>query len=545
MNTASQKVNIFFSDRKVTFAILFVVIAARILQLIFYYNIRVDGMYQVVAMQNFVYGHGISIGNVLPGDLSIVQYEPLINWPPGYSIILALFYLLFNHNYILAGILMDIFFAILLIFTCRRILKLLETPLSLINIYTLLTGFFIYYFYFIDSSDSIAISIIMIAIYFTLKLIKNNRFTFKTATGIIIPLFLSGFIKYLFIPVTFIIPLYLFFIGVVNKKNVYKKAGIINFLILSLLFLGLLFYQKQISGTAFYISQPTRGFYPENLVSAYPAIPASFIKPETIGFLKPGNPSLENLIFRIFQFMNLLFITGFIILILKKLLKRKFSDITSSDSLIYISFLLLLAITLLLAILSLTVAKEENIPGNLWTYIEEPRYYGLFNVLIHLSVFTWSAYLKKFISSFNKYILYILLLLMLPEAIRGLLFTSRRVLNLDKEVYIWQLEHKLQLFADEIIQNELGKNPAENIVVTGSMYYLNYRVSIYSHTAIMNKSSVLNNLPLLKTNKPSFLLIIIYEKDLPHFKTFILSDKKEFAGYKDGFYYYTTHVNPN
>ena len=208
MTSSLNKTKAFLSDKKVTFAIIAFAIAVRIIQLIFFYNIRVDGMYQVMAMQNFVDGHGVSLSKVLSSDLSTPVYEPLINWPPGYSLLLSPFYILFNHNYIAAGLALDILAAITLIFICRRILKLLETPLYLVNIFTLLTGFFIYYFYFIASSDAIAITFFLMAVYFTLVLLNKGRRSAKTTAAIIISLFLCGFIKYLFIPVVFIIPVF-------------------------------------------------------------------------------------------------------------------------------------------------------------------------------------------------------------------------------------------------------------------------------------------------------------------------------------------------
>ena len=69
----------------------------------------------MLATQNLVYGHGISTAHVFSSDLSQIIYEPLIKWPPGYSLLLAPFYILFNHNYIAAGLALDILAAIALI----------------------------------------------------------------------------------------------------------------------------------------------------------------------------------------------------------------------------------------------------------------------------------------------------------------------------------------------------------------------------------------------------------------------------------------------
>ncbi|HWR32103.1 MAG TPA: hypothetical protein VN451_01145, partial [Chitinophagaceae bacterium] len=164
MNTTNHIIKKLLSQKQISVLIILLVIVARIIQLTFFYNMNVDGMYQVLAMQNFVDGHGISISHVQPADLSTIVYQPLINWPPGYSLLLSPFYVLFNHNAIAAGLIFEILAATMLIFTCRKILQLFETPLYLINLFTLLTGFFIYPFYFICSSDSGTITIFAVAI---------------------------------------------------------------------------------------------------------------------------------------------------------------------------------------------------------------------------------------------------------------------------------------------------------------------------------------------------------------------------------------------
>lgn len=539
MNAYSQTLKNILSDKRVTAAILFIVIASRAIQLLFFYNIRVDGMYQVVAMQNFIHGHGISIGNALPSNLSYFYYEPLINWPPGYSLMMAPFYLLFNHNYILAGIIMDLLFAVLLIFTGRKILKLLDTPLFLVNLFTLSTGFFIYFFYYINSSDAIAISIFLFGIFYTLKLVKTKQFSSVTAAGLMLPLFLAGFIKYLFIPVVFIIPVCLLIYGLVNKEKLFIKAGVLSAVVLSILFTGLLLYQKEISGTAFYISQPERGFFPENLSEAYPTIPAAFLMPDSAAVyfdnFRPGRS-----FYRILQIINFVLLTGMLFIIVKKIFGRSGKPIFTLSFLIFLTAFLLAGITVMLAILSISVAKEENFPGNLWTYIEEPRYYGLITVLIHISIF---ASLPSLMKMFNRsFPAYLFLFLLIPETTRGVVFTANRISRFNNEVYIWQLEYKLQKLADDIINKNRKEN--EITVVTGSMYYLNYRVSLFSHTGIMTNASAINKPGQIKSTKPTLLLVIIYEKDINAYLPFIESNKIEVAGYKDGFYFYTLHVSP-
>ena len=540
--TIANRVKHFLSDKNITLAIILLAILGRIIQLIYFFNIRVDGMYQHMATLNFVTGHGISTDHALPGDLSTTVYEPLINWPPGYSLLLSPFYIIFNHNYIAAGLTIDILAAIILIITCRRILHLLEIPLYLVNIFTLLTGFFIYYFYFIASSDAVAITFFIIALYFTVLLFKRNQFAVKITSAIFLCLFLSGLVKYLFIPIVFIVPVFIFLKGHIEKSTALKKTGVITFSLLTLTLATVLLYQKHISGSVAYISEPIRGFFPENLRDAWPVYPASFIKPDTIGLIFP---SAVFTIIRIFQALNLLIFGGALLYMIRHITMKGFKKISTHDSFLYLTFFLSAGITLLLLLLSLRVAKEENFPSHLWTYIEDPRYYGLINVALHLCVFVGYQYYHILKTKALKIFVFSLLVLMLPETFRGIFFTARRVVNFKKEEYLWQAEYSIQKYADDIIQKEHAKLPASNALVTGSSFYLNNRVSIYSHIHTLTEVEKINDLFSLNTKKPVLLLVILQEKDLPRFLPFLSDKQKEFAGYFRGFYFYTTHVNPH
>ncbi len=542
MTPLLNRIKVILSDKHTSIVIIALAIVVRVIQLIFFYNIRVDGMYQVMAMQNFVDGHGISIGKVLPTDLSTIVYEPLINWPPGYSLLLSPFYILFGHDYIAAGIALDILSAIILILTCRSILKTLNTPAYLVNLFTLLTGFFIYYFYFINSSDAIAIAFLLLAVHFTLLLLNKKAFSLKLTLGISTCLFLCGLIKYLFIPVVFVIPLFLLFKGMADKNRAIKAGGTLSFTILLVLLGAVLAWQKINSGSIGYISESTRGFFPENLLETYPALPASFISPDTISLAFPSGSEVMTIIFRILQCLHVLLFLAVAVYILKKIINQGFKKLTAQDSFFYLSFFLSAGITLVLIILSMTVGKEENIPGSWWTYVEEPRYYGLIHVLVHLGVFLLYQYYRARDSKRLKYLLIILILLLLPETFRGILFTARRVMNAENEEYSWHAEKDVQLFARSVIQKEKGEK--ENVIVTGSSYYMYYRVGMYNHVPALTDAASVNDLTKLNTKKSILLLVLLQEEDAKQYESFRMNPETQFAGEMQGVYFYTVHVKP-
>ena len=507
-----NKVTQFLSQKTISVLIVLLAIGSRLLQLVFFYNIRVDGMYQYLAMKYFVNGHGVSIAEVLPTDLSQPLYEPLINWPPGYSILLSPFYKLFNHNYVAAGLTLDLLAATALIIFARKILKLLDLPLYLINIYTIFTGFFIYNFYFIASSDAIAISFFVVALYLALLLLKTNSQWLVRTILISALLITCGFIKYLFYPVVLVIPVFLIIKGLTDKEKVIKKAGLFSFFLVAICLVSLLVYQKNISGAAAYISQPERGFFPENLSLAYPFIPGAIINPESITRVLSNLKSAENSIFRLFQWIQILSILCIVTCMIVWVRKNGIRKLATINSFYCLTIFITLAITGLLLFLSLTVAKEEINPGVFWSYIEDARYHGLITMLFQMSLFViihqlWVSGNKKW-----RFIPALIFLLLLPETFRGIIFGANRIRKINIEEYSWQSELRFQQFVENIIANKRKFANFQQTVVTGTSYYFNYRVCIYSNAFYLRNSA---SIETLKTSE-NVLLLYITNKMLPN-----------------------------
>ncbi len=525
-----------FSDKKISFLVILLAVVARIIQLIYFFNIRVDGMYQALATQNFVTGHGFSNSFVSPSNLSSIIYEPQINWPPGYSLLLSPFYLLLNNNYIYAGIALDILAAIALIFITRKILRILSAQEYIINLFTLMMAFYIYPFYFICSSDAIAITFFTLAIYHTLKLFISSKEKTKSLIIIAIGLTLSGLTKYLFIPIVFVVPLFLYWRGYTDKNISLKKSGTLLFGTLFLLLGSLLLWQKLNSGSATYISSTERGFYPENILNTYPALSASVISPETIDLSIAASQNTCNIIFRLSQIIHfILVVVGIAYLI--RYIKRKKQ--TLQQNFFYLSVLISISIIILLSIISLFVGKEENIPGHWWTYVEDSRYYGLLIILMQLSIFTFLSLNKSYFIK-AKYIIVIAFLFFLPETLRGIIFTGNRILKAGSEEYSWQYEKSIQDYSKELMDSQLKKYPEAKAAVTGNSYYMYYRIGMSNGIPVMNDTKTLNNVSALNAKRPT-LLFIVEDENNPLAKP----ENSELIGYFRGYTFYMIYVQPH
>ena len=531
------------SFKSASVTIVLIALCSRVVQLFFFFNIRVDGMYQYLAMKYFVAGHGVSIAEVLAENLSVPVYELLINWPPGYSILLSPLYVLFNDNYVAAGLTLDILAATALIIFSRKILRLLEIPVHLVNIYTLFSGLFIYNFYFIASSDAIAISLYVIAVHQTILLLKTkSKWFFRT--GLISILLIScGLIKYLFYPVVFVIPVFLITKGLIHKLPLQKKAGYISLILITVALVSLLLYQKKISGAAGYISQPERGIFPENLSFAYPFIPGSIINPESITKAISRLKTAESLIFSTFQLIHIFSIVAIFICIILWVRKKGFRNFTLINSFYTISILISFVIVALLTILSLTVAKEEINPGVMWSYIEDARYHGLITVLFQICLF---IIIHQLIISDNKkwrFILILIPLFLLPETFRGLFFDANRIHKINTEEYSWQQELSIQKYADAIIAGKRRSIPFTHTAVTGTSYYVNYRVCIFSDAFYLKNTKAIYEEQGLKSAENVLLLYIIETNKVESQKSSIEKGRFDYEGSLKGYNFYSKLIN--
>jgi hypothetical protein len=437
-----EKLKAFLSLRSISIAIVFVAIVSRVIQLLFFYNLGEDLAYQVMASQNLAQGNGISLAKALPADLSITTYEALIKWPPGYSLFMYPFYEIFQHHYIVASLFVETLAAIVLIIYSRKILYLLELPVYLINVYTIVTAFFIHIFYVFPSTDGIAISLFTLALYHTLLIQKSKRKILFNAVVIILSLVAASMLKYLFMPIVFIIPVFFLYMGFVEKNRLLKSIGIISFLMLILSIGSMLMYQKSVSGSIAYVRASGVGFYPEHILSSYPFILASFIKPDTL----PVITSISaDIVYRILQFIQVIFLVLLIMIFLKWMRKREINKMDIKQSFVFILIGVSLVSFFSLLVLSLGIATDK-ISSGYWTFLQDARYYGLSIVLIQLGYFLLIHHWRHH-SLLRKSILTFLFLLLMVEMFRGIGFVSNRIIHINKEEFSWQHDIRFQKFA--------------------------------------------------------------------------------------------------
>jgi len=534
-----------FNSKKATYVILFLAISARLIQLIYFFNLGTDRSFQALAAANLLNGHGISLREISFNDLSSEFYHPLVSWPPGYSIILAFFYTIFLHKYILAGFAISLFTTLSILFIPRYILRQLNIPVLIINIYSIISAFFIYYFDFITATDGIAIAIYLYAILLSLKILNDKNYKLFQFFCLIFCLIICISLKYLFIPIVFAIPFYFFLKGIVSSNPSLKALGLKSFTVLMLFSIGLLSYQKYLSGSVGYISASGRGFFPIHLLDSYPLFVSSIVRIETIEILLGLHQQGHNILFQVFFLINticILVLTSFFIYKIKNI-KPKF--ISLKDDFLLLSFFIIISIIALLTFLSLTVEKEEMMPGRFWTYAEDARYYGLATVLIHVCLVIILYNHRNYFHKYLNVILGALFLLLFPETLRGIHFVKNRIQNFNVEEYGWQFENKIQLFTDELIQREKKTHSVNKVIIGGSSWYINNRLGLFSNVPLINNGYTLNYIQSFQSKLPLCFIIVIQKNDLPLFQPFIIKFKPPRIAEFKGLYFYSLYVNPH
>jgi hypothetical protein len=248
-----------FSLKVISWLCILISVSARIIIQNRFFVLQGDRAYQVVASRNLIKGHGLTTLQVFSNDVSVSKFLPIIGWPPGYSFFISPFILLFKNDIQTSILALDACTLLLFIIFTRKIVQEF-TPLWITNLYTLFTGFFFYDFTYFSTSDLTALVCYLIALYTTLQFIKKNK---NSNYGILIALllFVCAFLRYMYLPIVFVVPLYLIINGHVTKNKRIFYGALKCFVGLSIAVISLLLFLKFYTGAPTYIPSSYKGFF--------------------------------------------------------------------------------------------------------------------------------------------------------------------------------------------------------------------------------------------------------------------------------------------
>jgi hypothetical protein len=535
-----EKLKLYLSSRFTSVIIILFSFAGRALQVIRFSSIADDRAFQLLAAKNFAAGNGITTYEVFASDLSAPHYIPLVKWPPGYSVLLSPFYSLCGERFLWGSLLLDIIAAVLLVWFARKIMMLFNLPVYLVNLYTLVTGFFMYGFCTVCSTDLLGALFYEMALYFTLLFILSDKKKYGYVLLISFILFLGGTVRYLLIPVAFVIPLYFIGYGFFRKNKYFVSRGLFMTLMVTFFIACLLIFQKLYGGTATYVAQSGKGFYPDLLLQVQPFIFSSFINTDVL-YIQLER--ISGLSYEYFAMkagtIHLFVMAGALALIFFWFKKKKRKPVLLYDHFVYIGIFSSVVVIALLMWLSATNAPIPLGSSSKWTFVAEARYFFIPVFFIQQLIFiaTWHYRLaaKKWLSHFFT----IIMIAFFVSVVHDIYFTAKISVSSEKKSKNVNLEYYRDLLY-KMIKENTGKNIVSASTDEANIIY----AALWENIPGLRDCSNLNTLKF-DTKKETIVFVTLRQSDLDTFKNFITNSQTKLVGKINQLYFYTINVSPH
>ena len=364
----------------------------------------------------------------IEGGLTYI-YNPAIN-SPLYSL-LAVPFLWITKSYIVTQFIITILSWLLFFGGLYKIAKLILKEPWVVHAFILCVGFFIYPHEFSSApKDTLAVGFTLWCIHFSYQFVTANPNWFTT---IAVCICIAGFTltKLIYASLSFVFPLLL---AVLIRKKGKQYFTHYVFLLAGLAFIACSIYMlvilpakhpplaQSIALTSNETPSGT-GFYPSNLLNAYPFISASFININFWGI------QLENLfhfsyqkIIEVFQWMNVALLIVFAYIIIKR--REGFKK----QPVLILSIASLALMTLVIMLSLLQKGIYYNSSNELWTYVMDARSFLLPMIALQMGVF-----LLMLPRNSSPLIIKLAFLLIVFEGIHGFYFTVKQAAH-SKEV---------------------------------------------------------------------------------------------------------------
>ena len=365
-----------------------------------YADIDNDKLGQIAAAKSFINNTGLSICSLDYYNQEILG-NFLTDFPPGYSLCIIPFYAI-THDYITATIVLDIL-AILLLYLVisKLLLKFRVSRIRQILIFVFL-GISYTPFFHLTSTDLLSLTIFQWALYFSLQFLENQKkmLLYSIITGIL--LFLTGFFRYSYYPLLFLIPASIFILGYIHKNKKQLQFSVLSGIIAGVL-LGIQMIVIKMQSGLMARDLSDTGIFIKNLLQ-YDEFPfKAFIFYEGLDVFIKHNAIISGL----FTIGTLLF-SVFLIYQIIKFYSKKIEQIPIVNNYMFINIVVVIGNVLFLSYMSLT-QKPLDWQNPPWTYVEETRYYSqamLFFEIIVISGILMQSYTNKI--SRNIYAIFII-----------------------------------------------------------------------------------------------------------------------------------------
>jgi hypothetical protein len=472
----------------------------------FYFNLVIgsDSFLQLAAASEINKGYGYSIPITPVYDLSAINHQLLLNWPPLYSYLAAPFLAFTNNNYEQAGIIIVVIFAFFHQLIWLLLLKKLGFPNWVIAIMLLLLGVAIPdYMVLSQPADMPAITFWLAAFYCCCRYLskKSNWTLFFLCLFNVLP----AFTRYAYLPIVFVIPM-IFLWNAIKEKSYLKAATfLLAFSVIPIVVW--LSYNFFLTGQSMFFAKAKRGFYPENLLNISPIFWQSFLNVDfyCVQIAKYTFLSYSQA-FKLFSFTGLGVLIALIIPFLKKARSRSLRFYQYPLGNFFLTAgMVSLAVFCFIAYMAFTVDKYIPLPFDIyWTYFSDSRYFLLiqYGVLVFIFYF---VFIKN--NSFRRveWIRQVFLILVLIEISHGVYFAGRHIG--ERKQYGIEFWNKQEKFLNNTIAACRIDN-TEPIIVT---YGYNFTaLAVFKEIKIVNQVAELES---IKNNTNKKILLILVKRN--------------------------------
>jgi hypothetical protein len=411
-----RKIITTLSTPAASIAIIVIAVAARIFLQIHFLNTDNDKSFQLQAAKNFIEGNGVTLNRIGNDDLSIATYEPLTMWPPGYSIAVSPFAFISKNNLVLASILLDIITCIAFVLIARRLFQLFNLPPWYLNIYTLLTGFFLYKYCTASSSDFLTLTIFLIALYSGLMYFQANRLSFWQAFLFCVLLSFCPALRYQYLGITMAIPFCFLLIGWLNKDNLQIRKGAISVIITFLLTVIMIIVQYRNSGNSVYLPKGEIAITINKLIELHPFLFSSVIN---LDVLTPAINHITGIsvqsIYFILAALHLMLLLFLVAITIRLLFKKRMLDYISTNRYLFTAAVTSIVSAGTIIILSVFYLPYTDGVKGVWTYIMEPRYFAIPVFFTQQAVFYFAYKYRNYLQKYFVLLVSICLLTLLHD----------------------------------------------------------------------------------------------------------------------------------
>lgn len=377
------------SPRKATGALFVLTVIFRITYWFFYPPHGTDHEMLHAAVQNLLSGNGLGFFVSNPANLSDIHFRYMNEWPPLAAWMLSVAKAMTGSGYAADMLLMGLGTFLLLV-VLRSLMQALQLKPHAQAIIWLILLSNPEPFRNLGITDLYGSLFLLWAVLLCIRMLQAPALRNRQLVVSGIFFFLPAAFRYQYYPLVLLFPLFLLVAARLQQNRLHVRQAWLTASVVFFLLVAQVAFLMQQAGSPAYIAPDARGFYPENLVLAYPFLLKAFVNVSYFEnqLVTHVGGWLLLVYFALVYFMSMFLCTQLLLHIVRRM--RSAANAKNSEAVVHHTSQLVLlgtsfAIVLLLSGLSLLYDQQRNPAAPYgFTYVKEGRYFTAACLLILL-----------------------------------------------------------------------------------------------------------------------------------------------------------------